>query len=73
MCLVQLSKSDKYASGKKVALNTLILSIVEATSARLCKCNGFIAKLQHSDVFWATFLPEAYLPDFDSCTKHIEF
>jgi hypothetical protein len=29
--------------------------------------------LQYSDVFWATFLPEAYLPDFDSCTKYTDF
>jgi hypothetical protein len=26
--------------------------------------------LQYSGVFWATFLPEAYLPDFDSWTKY---
>ena len=25
------------------------------------------------NVFSATFLPEAYLPDFDCCTKHIDF
>ena len=57
----------------KVALNTLILSNVEALSARLFNCNVFLAKLQYSDVFWATFLPGAYLPDFDSCTKHINY
>ena len=68
--LVQLSKSGKYASGKKVAQNTLILGNVEAPSARLLKCNVFLAKLQYSDVFWATFLSEAYLPEFDTCTKH---
>ena len=70
---VQLSKSGKYASGKIVALNTLILSNVEAPSARLLTCNIFLATLQYSDVFWATFLPEAYLPDFDSCTKYTDF
>ena len=71
--LVQLSMPGKYASDKKVALNTLILSNVEAHSARLLKCNIFLATLQYSDVFRATFLPEAYLPDFDSCTKYTDF
>jgi hypothetical protein len=37
--------------GKKVALNTLILSNVEAPSARLLNCNIFLATLQYSDVF----------------------
>jgi hypothetical protein len=49
--LVQISKSGKYAPGKKVALNPLILSNVEASSARLLKCNTFFATLQYSDVF----------------------
>ena len=71
--LVQLSKSGKYASGKIVALSTLILSNVEAPSARLLTCNIFLATLQYSDVFWATFLPEAYMPDFDSCTQYTDF
>ena len=51
MCLVQLSKSGKYASDKKVAQNTLIIGNVEAPSARLFHCNVFIATLQYSNVF----------------------
>ena len=73
MCSVQLSKSGKYASGKKVALNTLILSNVVAPSARLFNSDVYIAKFYCYDVFSATILPEAYLPGFDSCTKHIVF
>ena len=42
--LVQLSKSGKYASGKKVALNTLILRNVEAPSARLLNCKIFLQR-----------------------------
>ena len=30
-------------------------------------------KLLRINVFSATFLPDAYLPDFYSCTKHIDF
>jgi hypothetical protein len=57
MYLVQLSKSGKCASGKKVALNTLILSKIEAPSARLLNCNIFLATLQ-------------YLEEL-SCLRHI--
>jgi hypothetical protein len=42
--LVQLSKSGKYALGKKVALNTLILRNVEAPSARLLNFNIFMQR-----------------------------
>jgi hypothetical protein len=42
--LVQLSKSGKYASGKKVALNTLILRNVEAPSASLLNCYIFLQR-----------------------------
>ena len=40
----------KYASDKKVALNTLITGNVEAPTAKLLNYNVFIAKLQYSDV-----------------------
>jgi hypothetical protein len=46
-----LPSSDENSLGKKVALKTLILSNIEAPSARLLKQNIFLATLQYSDVF----------------------
>ena len=69
MYLVQLSKSGKYASGKKVAQNTSEYCNFAINTLQLNNLALGASTLPIINVFSATFLPEAYLPDFDSCTK----
>ena len=71
--LVQLSKSGKYASGKKVAQNTSEYCNFARNTLHFSNLALGASTLPKISVFWATFLPEAYLPDFDSCTKYIDF
>jgi hypothetical protein len=71
--LVQLSKSGKYASGKKVAQNTSEYCNVARNILQFNNLALGAVTLPRINVFSATFLPEAYLPDFDSCTKYTAF
>ena len=73
MCLVQLSKSGKYASGKKVAQNTSEYCNFAINTLQLNNLALVASRLLRINVFSATFLTGAYLPEFDSCTKHIDF
>ena len=73
MYLVQLSKSGKYASGKKVAQNTSEYCNLARNILHFNNLALGASTLLRINVFSATFLPEAYLPDFDSCTKYIDF
>jgi hypothetical protein len=73
MYLVQLSKSGKYASGKKVAQNTTEYCNVTRNMLQFNKLVLGASTLLRINVFSATFLSEAYLPDFDSFTKYIDF
>jgi hypothetical protein len=71
MYLVQLS--GKYASGKKAAQNTSEYFNVVKHLLHFNNLALGASTLLKMNVFSATFLPEAYLPDFDSCTKYIAF
>jgi hypothetical protein len=71
--LVQLSKSGKYASGKKVAQNTSEYCNIARHILQFNNLALGASTLLRINVFSATFLPDAYLPDFDSCTKYTDF
>jgi hypothetical protein len=73
MYLVHLSKSGKYASGKKAAQNTSEYYNVARNILHFNNLALGALTLLRINVFSATFLPEAYLPDFESCAKYIDF
>ena len=70
---VQSRNSGKYASDKKVAQNTSDYCNFARNTLHFSNLALGASTLPRINVFWATFLPEAYLPDFDSCTKYTDF
>ena len=73
MYLVKLSKLGKYAPVKKVAQNTSEYFNFARNILHFNNLALWASTLLRINVFSATILPEAYLPDFDSCTKYTDY